>query len=103
MRLSVALIVLVLAGCAVNNTRNQVLNDESLSLSTKNSIMFNQISTGMTKQQVIASWGEPCWICPGTREHSHGATWQYKSIFAPGIGQILYFDNSDTLTHWSGK
>ena len=52
------------------------------------------IIVGMTKEQVIASWGEHCWWCYGTTKSSWGDTWQYGY-------QILFFNSQGILTGWT--
>lgn len=85
--------------------RQQLLNDTRTPSHIRSAIQTKRIVTGMTKDQVIASWGLPCELCYGTRRSSNGDVWEYNDMgqFAPGLGTFLYFDNAGILKHWSSK
>lgn len=102
------LLVIFLSGCAHHqqiNVRNQILSDADTPQHVKEKIINKQISVGMTKKQVIASWGEPCWWCYGTRQSSMGDTWEYNvfgsSAYGAGSGTYLFFDSNGVLKYWS--
>ena len=101
----VVLLAALLAGCAGNETRRQVLADPATPPAIRQAIEQEKIRVGMTKQQVIAAWGPPCGYCYGTRESSWGDTWEYNvfGTTSSGIGRgtYLYFDRTGTLTGWS--
>jgi outer membrane protein assembly factor BamE len=113
MRLKIAfmaflLIASSLCGCAakqVANTRKQVLADPNLAADIRQAIQAHKIKIGMTKDQVLASWGNPCWYCPGTRKNSWGDTWEYNPFgtgdLSIGAGTYLFFDEDGRLTAWS--
>lgn len=105
--LSVTLMIFLYACGMVkeNRIRESVLSDSNLPSHIREAIQQKQIMVGMTKQQVIASWGEPCWWCYGTRQSSVGDTWEYNvfgsSVYGAGSGAYLYFDNNNILKYWS--
>lgn len=101
-------LTLIISGCASPhqiNVRNNILADSTVSEFIKTQIINQKISIGMTQEQVIASWGEPCWWCYGTRRSSHGDTWEYNafgsSVYGAGTGTYLYFDKNGILKYWS--
>lgn len=52
---------------------------------------------GMSKEQVRAAWGRPCYTCTGTvTEKDWGSTWEYQT-------QIVFFDRQGKLTRWNKK
>lgn len=68
-------------------------------------ILDGAIVQGMTKADVIASWGNPCWYCVGTTHNSWGDSWEYN-IFgsaAPGGGTYVFFNADGIVTGWSGN
>jgi hypothetical protein len=104
----IAFLIFCLTGCGFAQEikiKNQVLSYPNLSPDTRKAIQEKTIKAGMTKEQVIASWGNPCWYCYGTRENSWGDTWEYNvfgsSSYGAGSGTYLYFDRSGYLEHWS--
>lgn len=104
--------ILLLSSCGlvqqqrVKEFRQQMISDPALPNEIRDAIINNQIKVGMTKDQVIASWGLPCEICYGTRRSSSGDTWEYNpggtTSLGIGAGTYLYFDTNDVLRHWSG-
>lgn len=97
-------VAVALAGCASQESmlRKHALETEP-DLMVRQLIWEKKIKAGMTKDQVIASWGYPCGYCYGTRRSSWGDTWEY-SVFGSssmGRGKYLFFDQSGVLTHWS--
>jgi hypothetical protein len=105
-------IIISLGACAteqelrINNLRNQMLSDTTIPASIRTAIMSRKIMVGMTKDQVVASWGSPCVLCYGTRRSSNGDVWEYN-YFGPtslgiGGGTYLYFNNNGVLQYWSG-
>lgn len=100
--------LLLIQGCATaiqNNIRNEVLSNPDLKPEIRDAIQRQAVHVGMTKQQVLASWGEPCWWCYGTRKTSNGDSWEYNvfgsSYMGAGSGTYLYFDNNGILKFWS--
>lgn len=108
-RLMVVLAVLVaLGGCGLMQeraARREALADPGLSERTRAAILAKQIHVGMTQQQVVAAWGQPCWWCYGTRQTSAGDVWEYNvfgsSVYGAGSGKYLRFDRTGRLTYWS--
>lgn len=99
---------ILLCGCVSQqylSYRNSVISNPELPESIRQQIISKQISMGMTKEHVIASWGEPCWICYGTRKSSSGDMWEYNVFgagsYGAGGGTYLFFDNNGILRHWS--
>ena len=102
------IIVIFVSGCGAiksNQVRQSVMSDPNLSAEMRRIINENKIRVGMTKAQVIASWGSPCGHCYGTRQRSSGDSWEYNifgsSYMGAGSGTYLYFDNKGILQHWS--
>ena len=50
----------------------------------------------MTKEQVEAAWGKPCFSCTGTVEREWGDSWEYPT-------QIVFFDKNGVLLRWAVK
>lgn len=106
--LIIALLLAFVAGCGLAyeaNLRKQVLADPATPTAIKESIEHDRIRVGMSKDQVVAAWGSPCWYCPGTRENSWGDTWEYNPFgtgrYSIGAGTYLFFDSAGHLKHWS--
>lgn len=75
------------------------------SANIRQSILDGKIETGMTKADVVASWGQPCSYCYGTTHNSWGDSWEYniEGSAAPGAGTYVYFDDNGLVTGWSGQ
>lgn len=103
------MMLIILNGCAIEQEirirdfRNKMISDPSIPQNIRAAIINKQVMVGMTKDQVIASWGLPCGLCYGTRRSSNGDVWEYNNLelFAPGVGSYLYFDNNGILKYWS--
>lgn len=103
----VTALLLAIAGCATDQSRR----DQYLQVNPQTeprisaAITEGSIVIGMTKEEVIASWGYPCGRCYGTRESSAGDWWEYNpfgsSSYGIGAGTHLRFDNSGRLKYWS--
>lgn len=63
------------------------------------------IKRGMTKDDVRASWGDPCGYCLGTRSSSWGDVWEYNVFGSarPASGTYVYFDQRGVVVGWSGR
>ncbi|GAB6067139.1 hypothetical protein JCM13664_04570 [Methylothermus subterraneus] len=59
-------------------------------------IRDGRIAKGMTKEQVRAAWGRPCWLCQGTTKGAWGESWEYDT-------QIVFFDTQGKVTRWEPK
>jgi len=99
--------LIIVSGCGATleeKTRSDVLSKEDLSPEIRRTIMNKEIMIGMTKDQVLASWGKPCSWCYGTRQSTTGDTWEYSKFWSSYIGvrssTYLYFDNHDVLRYW---
>lgn len=57
-----------------------------------------KIRVGMSKDDVKASWGTPCWYCHGTRQSTWGDTWEYNIFgtgsYGVGAGTYVFFDDA---------
>lgn len=110
-------VIFSLTGCGVvkeNRIRQEVLSDTSLPEEIRRAIDLKALAAGMTKEQVIASWGLPCKWCYGTRKNPGGDTWEYhipganspivgSDFIGIGTGTYLYFDKDGKLKHWSNQ
>lgn len=54
------------------------------------------LAKGMTKDQVRAAWGRPCWSCTGTTKGNWGEAWEYST-------QVVFFDKEGLVTRWEPK
>lgn len=102
------LVIATLTGCGAiehNRVRASVLSDPLTPESIKSSVKENKITIGMTKEQVVAAWGNPCGYCYGTRENSHGSVWEYNPFgtgrYSIGAGTYLYFGIDGKLRYWT--
>lgn len=104
------LAAVLLSGCAMygghDRRRSAYLQSRpDIAPEMRWAIADGKIRQGMTKEEVIASWGEPCWYCRGTREASFGDTWEYNVFgsgsYGAGNGTYLFFDPGGKLRHWS--
>lgn len=118
-RLSIALIVasILLHGCGSTKEykiRQQVLADTSTLQEIRRAINSRELVIGMTREQVIASWGLPCKWCFSTRISKSGDTWEYitfgseylvtgSDFLGIGNGIYLFFDKDGILKHWSSR
>ncbi len=108
-------LILLLDGCGLareHRIRQEVLSDVAMSEEIRRAIDQKELLVGMTKDQVIASWGIPCKWCYGTRKSPSGDTWEYSTfgsdlpvtgsdILGLRSGIYLYFDRHGLLKHWS--
>ena len=111
------MIALLLQGCGVareHRIRQEVLADASMPGEIRRAIDQKELVVGMTREQVIASWGLPCKWCFGTRRSPSGDTWEYNlfgsdlwvtgsDLIGNGTGIYLFFDRYGLLKHWSTK
>lgn len=115
--IALAALMFLLNGCSAvkeNRIRQDVLSDANLPEETRRAINLKELVAGMTKEQVIASWGLPCKWCYGTRKNPGGDTWEYHipgaespivgaDFIGIGTGIYLYFDKDGILKHWSNQ
>ncbi len=59
-------------------------------------IRAGMIAKGMTKEQVRAAWGRPCWLCQGTTKGPWGSSWEFDT-------QVVFFDTQGKVTRWEPK
>lgn len=62
------------------------------------------LTIGMSKQQVEKAWGSPCRSCRGTRINSWGDSWQYQWYQGRTFGyknKYVFFDRKGRVTGWS--
>lgn len=118
-RLCIILIaaIILLNGCGSvreYRIREAVLSDASIPEEIRRAIDYRELMVGMTKEQVIASWGLPCKWCFGTRRSPGGDTWEYvtfgseylvtgSDFLGIGNGIYLFFDKDGILKHWSSE
>lgn len=99
--------VLLVSCGAIDNyrIRKEVLDSKLTTPATKKLIEQGKIKIGMTKDEVIASWGLPCYHCYGTRSTSSGDWWEYNSFgtsrYGTGSGTHLRFNSAGILVYWS--
>ncbi|MBS0497083.1 MAG: hypothetical protein JSR51_05475 [Proteobacteria bacterium] len=112
--IALATVIFLLIGCGVvkeNRIRQDVLSDAGLPEEIRRAIDLKELAVGMTKEQVIASWGLPCKWCYGTRKNPGGDTWEYhipgadspivgSDFIGIGTGTYLYFDKDGKLKYW---
>ncbi|QOJ19698.1 MAG: hypothetical protein HRU77_02655 [Gammaproteobacteria bacterium] len=115
--IALAAVIFLLIGCGVvkeNRIRQDVLSDAGLPEEIRRAIDLKELAVGMTKEQVIASWGLPCKWCYGTRKNPGGDTWEYhipgadspivgSDFIGIGTGTYLYFDKDGKLKYWSNQ
>lgn len=101
---------LLLVGCAslsAEHRRNQYIeqHQDSKSDITLNAIAHGYIKMGMTKEDVLASWGNPCGWCYGTTHNSWGDSWEYNVFgagsYGVGSGTYVYFDRWGRVSGFS--
>jgi outer membrane protein assembly factor BamE len=109
--------IFVFSGCGAvreNKIRQEVLSDTALPEEIRRAIDQKELTVGMTKEQVIASWGLPCKWCYGTRKNPGGDMWEYhfpgadsvivgSDFVGIGTGTYLYFDKDGKLRYWSSQ
>jgi outer membrane protein assembly factor BamE (lipoprotein component of BamABCDE complex) len=104
-RLLSSLILMVFLACNLPPTAQErrskyLVNHPNLSGKVKNEIRSGQVSIGMTKEQVRASWGYPDDINKTITEYSYQEQWVYNEL-RNGISlpeRYVYFDRSGTVT-----
>lgn len=115
--IALAAVIFLLIGCGVvkeNRIRQDVLSDAGLPEEIRRAIDLKELAVGMTKEQVIASWGLPCKWCYGTRKNPGGDTWEYhipgadspivgSDFIGIGTGTYLNFDKDGKLKYWSNQ
>lgn len=101
------LIIFVLIGCESPPVRReQLLAESHWSEEMKTLIRSGFLAKGMTKEQVKAAWGAPCYSCTGTtgstgslgiKNDDHwGSAWEYQT-------QIVFFDPQGKVVRWEKK
>lgn len=61
-------------------------------------IINNKIQVGMTKDMVIAAWGEPNYINENNSMYSgNTVAWSYISIFSSNIKAVTFQDDKVTM------
>lgn len=103
----IALALPILAGCVFGANRDSraayVAENPYMEERIENAILAGKIVEGMTKEEVRASWGQPCSYCIGTRSASWGDTWEYNPFGSarPSAGTLVFFDASGRVKGWS--
>lgn len=100
--------VLVLASCVTPADRKAqketYIAQYKPSAEVAGNIRAGFIQNGMTKDEVIASIGQPCSYCYGTLESSSGDTWEYNTFGTAAIGigrgKYIFFNNKDKVIGW---
>lgn len=106
-KIILALFVVVLAACASQQSKREAYlkNHPNTDPVIAQAIKAGKIRKGMTKEEVRASWGDPCWYCYGTKEASWGDSWEYNPFgtgrYSVGAGTYVYFDRSGKVINWS--
>jgi len=104
----IILVAVFLSGCASltgQHRRTAYVNGHpNVPVFYAQAIKDGAIMVGMTKDQVSASWGNPCGWCYGTRKSRWGDTWEYNvfgsSTMGIGNGHYVYFQNG-RVVGWS--
>lgn len=60
-------------------------------------VAAGKVAVGMTKAQVLASWGAP------KRRNSTGGRYGNREQWVYSLGSYLYFDDSGRLAAWQGS
>lgn len=95
--------MLVISGCGVMQDAQRqeyIENTKTLSPTIRTAISNRQVSKGMTKNDVRASWGNPSEV----QNSSWGDTWIYKNYRGRTLGtrfSFVYFNNNSTVRDWS--
>lgn len=109
--MAIIIAALALAGCAIfGPTRSSrisyVESHPNLPPRFFTAIQGGIIMKGMTKQDVVAAWGNPCGYCYGTTHNSWGDSWEYNvfgsSSYGIGNGKYVFFSSDGLVTGWSG-
>jgi hypothetical protein len=109
-KIGLILAILTLAACSKEMEpqarREQYLNMQaSTPAEIASAIRTGALMQGMSKEQVRASWGEPCVKCLGTQQASWGDTWEYNAYgggtYGIGSGTYVRFDRNGALMSWS--
>lgn len=59
------------------------------------------ITEGMSQEQVIASWGEPCCsLINGVTHTAYGDVWRY-TMYEDIPGTYIYFDRTGHVIYWT--
>ena len=106
-RITTVILMIMLTGCVSPAQRADFVNAHpKISDEYKQAILHGQIMKGITKDEVRASWGNPCSYCYGTTHNSWGDSWEYNVFgsgsYGAGNGTYVYFDGSGHVTGWSG-
>jgi len=81
------LFVIALTACENAPTRREDLlaQHPEWNENTMRVIRSGKIFKGMSKEQVRAAWGRPCYNCQGTTSGTWGESWEYPT-------QVVFFD-----------
>jgi hypothetical protein len=101
------LILSLLIGCESPPVRReQLLAENNWPEEIKALIRKGYLAKGMTKSQVKAAWGNPCYSCSGTTgsegslgmkdDDKWGAAWEYQT-------QIVFFNQQQKVIRWENK
>jgi hypothetical protein len=97
----------LLSGCGMvaDKQHREAVLSKDLSPDIRRAIVNKKIKKGMSKEEVKAAWGRPCWYCHGTRTTSEGDWWEYNEFgsgsYGAGSGTYLFFGNDGILDYWS--
>ena len=101
------LIFSLLIGCESPPVRReQLLAENNWPEEMKALIRKGYLAKGMSKDQVKAAWGNPCYSCTGTTgeegsfgikdDDKWGAAWEYQT-------QIVFFNQQGKVVRWENK
>lgn len=96
--LIVCLLMTTLTACENAPTRREdlVAQHPEWDVNTVNVIRSGKIFKGMTKEQVRAAWGRPCYTCQGTTSGAWGESWEYST-------QVVFFDTEGKVLRHTNK
>ena len=94
-------IILSLLGCESPPVRRSQILEEHPEWSGEMASIITEgvLIKGMNSDQVRASWGYPCWSCPGTAKDDSWDEWRSWEY----LTQVVFFDKNGKVTHWTKK
>ncbi len=97
-RLGIVTILILVTACETAPVRREeyISRHPEWKPETVAVIRAGMIARGMTKEQVRAAWGRPCYTCQGTASGSWGSSWEFTT-------QVVFFDTDGRVTRWEDK
>ena len=98
-KLILVLLICMLASCAGSRRKNYVKLHSYLDKETKRLILNGNIFIGMTKTQLLASWGRPTKVNYTTTSKSRREQWIYGNTLFEFRNAYVYLVR-DEITAW---